>query len=71
MNYPPPVPEAPGQLFFMIGVYPDYTSPVIIAQSFDRQELIERARPCKFMVVAATVIYDGIADREVSAPCVS
>lgn len=64
MNYPPPAPSAPGQLFFMIGAFPDYTQPVIIAQSFDRQEMIERARALKFLVVAATVVYDGITDTE-------
>jgi hypothetical protein len=64
MVLPEPAPTAPGQLFFMIGHYPDYTSPVIVAQSFDRAELIERARACKFSVVAATVVYDGMRDSE-------
>lgn len=67
MDLPEPVPTAPGQLFFMIGHYPDYTSPVIVAQSFDKQSLIQRARGCRFAVVAATVVYDGITDTESAA----
>lgn len=59
MTYPPPVPGAPGQLFFMIGVLPGYKEPVIVAQSFDRDELITRAAEARCLVVAATVVFDG------------